>query len=413
MKVFHMGDLYASLYTHRPVRFFIRETGDGGKMFGKVRTTIRSAVIVIVTGLFFGCGGGGDSDNGLDLSKLTPANFIGGTTPQLDLSSPVPDWTWNDPHVIKVGNEYWMYASATDNFNYPVRLYRLVSTDGISWILNPSAPILDAGIAGSWDAGSVETPAVVYFNGKYHLFWTGYFHYPNDPLFAVTEMRIGHAVSDDGITFTRDPANPIIVPSGTDADASNDWFAFVVAEPAPVVFNNKIYLYFTAAGADTGADLDMGVGASLQVIGLVTSSDGTSWSAPVRVLRPDQSIYPRKPDAGNDYWVGYSTPNAIVLNGEMHLFFDVARQYDVAPAPIAETWLQLRLHHARSADGVAGWTQDASPIRLNTDFTWSTREIRSPDAFLDGTTLRLYFAGDSLYFDNKFGIGMMTCDLSR
>lgn len=381
-------------------------------MFSKISTTIRSAFIVIVTGLFFSCGGGSSSESGIDLSKLQPANFTGGDTPQLDLASPVAAWTWNDPHVIKVGSQYWMYASATDNFTTLVKIYRLVSDDGTTWSLNPATPVLEVGATGTWDAGAVETPAVVYFNGKYHMFWTGYMYSHYDTAnFSTSYFRVGQATSDDGINFTR-TADPVVAPSGIDADASNDWYAFIVGEPAPVVFNNKIYLYFTAAGADTGADLDMGVGASLQVIGLVTY-DGSNWSEPVRVLRPDQSIYPRKPDAGNDYWVGYSTPNAIVLNGEMHLFFDVARQYDVAPAPVTETWLQLRIHHARSADGVAGWTQDSVPIRSNTDFTWTVREIRSPDAFLDGTTLRLYFAGDSLYFTNKFAIGMMTCDLSR
>jgi len=375
----------------------------------RLKECIVSFTIIFAGQFIVSCGGGSDSSRDLDISRLVPSNFTGGSTQIISLSSNGTNLTWNDPHVIKVGSQYWMYATATDNFMTPVRIYRLVSDDGISWTLNPSSPVLDVGAAGTWDAGAVETPAVVYFNGKYHMFWTGYQYAHGDPDFSTSYFRIGHAVSDDGIVFARD-GSFIVAPSGTDGDVSNDWYAFIVGEPGPVVFNNRIYLYFTAAGADTGPDLDMGAGASLQVIGLVTY-DGTSWSAPTRVLRPDQTIYPRKPDSDNDYWVGYSTPNAIVLNGEVHLFFDVARQYESAPAPVAETWLQERLHHARSADGVTGWIQDSSPIRSKTDFTWTRREIRSPDAFLDGTILRLYFAGDSIYYDNQFGIGVMTCDL--
>lgn len=368
-------------------------------------------VMIAALQIIIGCGGGdSDSSQDLDISKLVPSNFNGGTDQIISLTTNGTNWTWNDPHVIKVGSQYWMYASATDNFTTLVKIFRLVSNDGVSWTLNPSSPVLDVGSAGTWDAGAAETPAVVYFNGKYHMFWTGYKYAHDEPGFDTSYFRIGHAVSDDGISFTRD-GSFIVAPSGVDGDASNDWYAFIVGEPAPVVFNNKIYLYFTAAGADTGADLDMGAGASLQVIGLVTSNDGVSWSAPQRVLRPDQLIYARKPDAGNDYWVGYSTPNAIVLNGQIHLFFDVARQYDVAPAPVVETWLQERLHHARSQNGKTGWIQDSVPIRSNSDFAWTAREIRSPDAFLDGATLRLYFAGDSFYTANQFGIGMMTCDL--
>lgn len=358
------------------------------------------------------CGGSSSSDGTIDTSRITPSNFNGGTAPILSLSSPIPNWTWNDPHVIKVGEKYVMYASATDNFAYPVKLYRLVSDDGISFTLDPPAPVLLP--TGTWDAGSVETPAVVLFNGKYHLFWTGYPVYPTDPAFDSKTMRIGHAVSTDGISFSPDPANPVVAPSGEaeDGHPENDWYAFVTAEPAPVVFNGKLYLYFTALGADTGADLDMGAGAALQVIGLVTSDDGVTWSTPVRAFRPDQTIYPRKPIADGSYWAGYSTPNAIVLNGEMHLFFDVARGYASPPPPYEQTWIQKKLHHARSADGRTGWIQDPVAIRSAEDFTWTIRELRSPSALLDGTILRLYFSGDSLYNSPyQFGIGVMTCDL--
>jgi len=59
----------------------------------------------------------------------------------------------------------------------------------------------------------------------------------------------------------------------------------------------------------------------------------------------------------------------------------------------------------------AGWTQDPAPIRRLTDFAWTAREIRSPHAILDGTTLRLYFVGDDLFNTNAWGIGQMTCSL--
>ena len=358
------------------------------------------------------CGGSSSSDGAIDTSRITPSNFSGGTAPVLSLSSPVTNWTWNDPHVIKVGEKYVMYASATDNFDYPVKLYRLVSDDGISFTLDPPTPVLVS--TGAWDAGSVETPAVVFFNGKYHLFWTGYPVFPTSSSFNVKDMHIGHAVSTDGISFSCDTTYLPVVPSGEadDGNSANDWYASSIAEPAPVVFDGKLYLYFTALGWDTGADLDMGAGAALQVIGFVTSDDGVSWSTPVRAFRPDQSIYPRKPVTDGSYWVGYSTPNAIVLNGEMHLFFDAARGYAAAPPPYEQTWIQKKLHHARSADGRTGWIQDPVAIRSAEDFTWTIRELRSPSALLDGTILRLYFSGDTFYHTpQQFGIGVMTCDL--
>jgi predicted GH43/DUF377 family glycosyl hydrolase len=347
-------------------------------------------------------GPGSPSPTGIDPGKLTPASYRGGVAPQLDLGGPDPGWTWNDPHVLKTGpGAYVMYASATVGFDYPVRLYRLTSSDGVSWVRSPPAPILADAAAGRWDAGGLETPAVVLFKGKYHLFYTAYRYEVGTPEYAANspgDFRIGHAISDDGITFTRAAVNPIVAPSGTDADPSDDWNAFFVGEPGPVVLGDQLHLYFTAVGADAA------LGTSLQVIGLVRSSDGETWTPPQLALRPDQTLYPRDLD-----WVGYSTPSAIALDGEVHLFFDVARQ------PPAGPWLQLRLHHARSADGVSGWTHDETHIRKAGDFSWAVDEIRSPHALLDGTTLRLYFAGHELdgVEPEHFAVGMMTCDLGR
>ena len=338
---------------------------------------------------------------GLDLAKLIPANFSGGDIPQLDISGPDLNWTWNDPHVLKIGPaEYWMYASATDNFVFPVRLYRLTSTDGINWTRNPSAPILEDAAPGAWDAGGMETPAVVFFKGKYHLFYIGYQYPVNSPGYIANspgDFRIGHAVSDDGITFTRMAANPVVAPSGTtDTDQSNDWYAFIVGEPGPVVYNDEIYLYFTTVGVDAA------LATSLQVIGLTRSADGDTWSTPQLALKPDQTLYPRTAD-----WVGYSTPQAVVLEGQVHLFVDVAHQ------PAGGSWLQLRLHHAYSPDGLTQWIQDSTFIRKAGDFAWAVDEIRSPAALLDGTTLRLYFAGHELngIAPEHFAIGMMSCEL--
>lgn len=335
---------------------------------------------------------------GPDPTKLIPTCFSGGTTPQLDLTGPIANWTWNDPHVVRSGADYWMYASATNYFQFPVRLYRLTSTDAQTWSAGSStpAPILDVGASSTWDAGGVETPAVVQFKGAYHLFYTGYRYPIGDPMHAATDFRIGHATSNDGVTFTRIGTTPVVAPSASDADQTNDWYAFVVGEPAPVVVNGTLYVYFTALGADTE------VNASLQVIGVVSTTDGVTWTAPQLALKPDQTQYPRADD-----WVGYSTPNALALADGVHLFVDVARQ------PSGGAWKQLRIHHARSVNGTTGWQQDATAIRSAGDFAWAVEEIRSPHALLDGTLLRLYVAGHELdgTQPDHFAIGMLTCDL--
>jgi len=361
-----------------------------------LRTIACTVATVAVLGLVASCGRGGSTGSPgptVDASKITPACFVGGTSPELVIGSGFPGADWNDPHVLKVGAQYWMYASSNLGFPptpaSPVQIYRFTSNDATSWMLDPAMPVLTVA-AGQWDEGGNETPAVVFFGGKYHLFWTGYPDAWPYPPSAAFNFRIGHATSTDGIAWTKD-ASPLLGPG-----MSGDFDEFIVGEPGPVVFNNTLYLYFTAVG------VDVGLAAGLQTIGVMTSADGVAWSAPALAFKPDQGVYPR---ASN--WVGYSTPNAVVIDGKVHVFVDVANDHG------NNTWTQEALHHAYSADGVTGWTQDTVPIRRLTDFNWTQREIRSPAAFLDGTTLRLYFAGDDyLNNTNAWGIGQMTCSLA-
>jgi len=342
------------------------------------RNVVLIAQLFLVSIISAGCSGGSSSAT---MSCFVPY----ASNPILTRDSLFTGSDWNDPSVIKVGNQYVMYASSDNNFDLNIAIYRMVSNDGLNWTLSPATPVFAADPnALAWDHRATETPAVVYFNGMYHMFYTGY------PV-AYTDAysyRIGHATSADGINWTRDPNNPIVSPAdpyNTTPDLSFD--QWVAAEPAAVVFNNNIYLYFTAIGAN------LGVNNTLEVIGLTTSSDGTSWSTPQSVLEPDQTLYPR---TGN--WLGYSTPMAAVFNGQMHLYFDVVQEMP--------SWTQVRIHHASSSDGISNWTQDRSPIFKRSNFNWTSSQIRSPTVLLDGTTLYLWFAGDN---NSTLGIGEAKC----
>jgi predicted GH43/DUF377 family glycosyl hydrolase len=281
-----------------------------------------------------------------DFTKLNPACFTGSASnPVLTRDSLLSGSDWNDPTVLKINGQYVMYASSDQNFDFNINIYRLVSSDGISWSLNPSTPVFQADAnAAAWDHRAVETPSIVYFNGAYHMFYTGYPTTYTD----VYSYKIGHATSGDGITWVRD-ASYIVAPNDPGNPAPDMTFnQWISAEPAAVVFQNKIYLYFSAVGANSN------VGTTLQVVGLTTSSDGTTWTTPQSVLTPNQSLYPR------GTWLGYSTPNAIVLNGQVHLFFDVVQ---------ASPWKQLKIHHASSADDINGWTHDTTAIFSQNQFT--------------------------------------------
>jgi hypothetical protein len=356
--------------------------------------------------VLLGCSKSEESDNLIatnaeaDFSKLKPECFSPhSTTP---IIGPIDDFftgsTWTDPTVLKVDGQFIMFAGSakyTDpsdpsgSWDQNIKIYRLLSSDGINWALNPSSAVFERSAAG-WDKKSIETPAVVYYRNKYHMFYTGY---PN--LFSnATEYRIGHASSVDGVTWTREtPANtPLIAPSDPlNPTAQLTFDQWIVAEPGPVVFNDKIYLYFAA----TGSNLE--VGTTAEVIGLsVYDGDSDTWSAQKEVLRADQAIYPRGSNIK-----GYSTVSATLIDSKVHLFLNV-----VTDSP----YNHFKIHHASSSDGETNWAQDSTHIVDKSDQTWHSYDLIGPTALYDDKKVYLWYGGNQGSVDS-LGIGLSICNL--
>lgn len=297
--------------------------------------------------------------------------------------------TWNDPSVIFDNGSYVMYASSDVSFNGDIKIYRLTSRDSTTWTLNPTTPVLEKGSSGQWDDKSVETPSVVKFNGTYYMFYTGY---RNN---SAVDFEIGYATSSDGITWTKSASNPILTSAGGSA-VPDDFDQFIVAEPGAVVFNNQIYLYFTAQGYITTADSTT-VNDQLMTIGLVTSSDGQNFSSPQRVLDPNQTLFPRSSN-----WKGYSTPAAVEINNQLHLYVDVVYTNGSDS--------QRKLFHSYSTNGQSSWTDDSENIHERSDFSWSADEIRSPSVIFKDGIIEMWFAGNN---GLNLGIGYSKCSLSK
>jgi hypothetical protein len=292
--------------------------------------------------------------------------------PILRLGDLRPLATWNDPCVLKVGTGYVMYLTTAmrQPGAPPVQPFRAVSADGLKWKLDPEAPLLEPGAKGAFDSASVETPSVVRFQGKYHLFYTGV----GDRGLAGP-MSIGHAVSEDGVRWTKD-SQPVLKPTGT----HTDWNGYQVAEPGAVVFRDRIYLYFAAVGIRAGAKPP-----AKRVIGLAVSENGKEFGPAEPVLGQD-ALFPT--DRGFD---GYSTPAAAVNGGKVHLYYDVG----LFQPGGTHAWTQVTLRHAVSADGRTGWTQDAAVIAKRGQFPWLGMEVRAPSPLFKGGRLRIWFAGNA------------------
>lgn len=275
---------------------------------------------------------------------------------------------WNDPHVFKEGGQYVMYltsSGAKAPFKPPILPFRAVSNNGLDWKLSPKRPLLD--VSGT-PFVSIETPSVVKYKNEYHLFYTGVYKEGAAPPFAI-----GHATSKDGIHWKKD-ALPVLTATG---NASEDWNGYLVGEPGAVVYNNKIYLYFTAIQALPGKTPSLS-----QTIGVATTVDGKTFEKPRIALQ--LSV----PYLEGDKFCGYSTPMATINNDKIHLFYDVVT-YDDAAEP---NWQQVGLHHAVSTDGNR-FAQDKAPMFTRNDFNWTTGEILAPSALFEDKKLRLWFAG--------------------
>ncbi|MEO8653430.1 MAG: hypothetical protein ABI409_04835 [Ramlibacter sp.] len=271
---------------------------------------------------------------------------------------------------------YTMFASCGAGFSGDISIYRLRSNDRLTWSLSPSTPVLVRGAAGAWDARAVETPSVVWFGGQYHMFYTGY---PGD-LNDTKSYRIGHATSSDGVVWARDPAFLGMPSDPNNPTPTMDFRQWVMAEPGAVVVGNTLHLYFTAIGADAGT------ATAMQTIGLMTTTDGVKWTAPVMVLRPDQAVYPRS------VYYGYSTPAACVRNGQVTLFFSVVQD---------NPWGQVGIANAVSTNGVSAWTLNTLPL-ISRDVSWRSKEALAPALLVDAAGTHLWFAGND---GQHLGIG--------
>ncbi len=92
---------------------------------------------------------------------------------------------------------------------YPARLRTTwshsVSEDLVNWEELPTA-LYPGEKETDPDASGVWTGSVIYGEGKYHIFYTGY------SLACEYQQTICHATSEDGITWEKDKANPVIKP---------------------------------------------------------------------------------------------------------------------------------------------------------------------------------------------------------
>ena len=200
---------------------------------------------------------------------------------------------------------------------------------------------------------------------------------------------IGHAISTDGIVWLKD--NEILIPTSN----FDDWNGANVAEPTAIIYNDMIYLYFSALGwRESNRKPE-----NKRVIGMSNSTNAYVFDS-IQVVLKQTTNYSNT----NDF-EGYSNPSALVTNDQVHLFYDVYK-YIKKDNPSS---VHIALQHAFSSDGV-NWDESDEAMHKISSFKWTKREIRSPSVLHYGTQFQLWFAGDNYIKKNSWGIGYSTAE---
>lgn len=289
-------------------------------------------------------------------------------------TDPIIDWndfivgSWADPTVLKINNEYIMYASAMHggiSTPQPISIYRFTSLDGYSWEMDPTIPVFEP-VNGTFFEGGIETPNVVFFKEEYHMYNTVYLQ--NIP----SSFKVSHATSPDGINWTMDNA-PVLEP----APAVN-FMSEIVAEPGALVKNDTLYLFYT--GISNTGDVS---------IGLVRSLDGSSFIDTTQVVTIPRDIYPL-----SESYLGLSTPDATLVGDTIYLFTDLVR------TDTYTFWNQVGLHQFKSYGDINKWYHDTTYIHKSADFTWTDgnylSQLLGVTPLMDDNRLRIWYWGYDL-----------------
>lgn len=134
------------------------------------------------------------------------------------------------------------------------------SLDGINWNKHPSNPIFTSYDSPNWDQASVADPHVIRKGGQYHMFYAGLNSWANE------NFKMGYAISNDGINWTRPVSSPVLETGSfgewDDEDASYGC----------VIYNSTINQYqMWYTGIDTSS-LPPNISAYFYEIGYATSN---------------------------------------------------------------------------------------------------------------------------------------------
>lgn len=254
-----------------------------------------------------------------------------------------------DVSVLREGNGFRMFFSWRPKKSVAVT----VSADGVHWS-EPEICIGPRETAEGWENG-LNRPSVVRRGTIYHMWYTGQLQLGRDN----GTSQIFHAVSEDGVHFTRTGDRPVL-------DHDCPWENQSVMNPT-VIYDEDAGLYrmWYSAGSQYEP----------RAIGYAESRDGLVWNKyagnPVFECEPSRS------------WEQHKVAGCQVIR-RAHDFLMFYIGY------FNEDYAQIGM--ARSRDGVSGWERyENNPIVAPTEGAWDGEACYKPFAMeVDGRWMLWY-----------------------
>jgi hypothetical protein len=141
------------------------------------------------------------SSDGLSWTKYVSNPVLG-----LGGSGAFDETSVHDVRVVRVNaTDYRMWYMGRDSAGI-LNVGYATSADGISWTKYGGNPVFDLGAAAAWDDGRLMGFTVIALNDmtEFQAWYIG----GNQPSGGID--AVGHARSEDGITWTRNPLNPVL-----------------------------------------------------------------------------------------------------------------------------------------------------------------------------------------------------------
>jgi sucrose-6-phosphate hydrolase SacC (GH32 family) len=262
-----------------------------------------------------------------------------------------------DPHVVQFKGRYLMYYSVGPYLDGravdPWSIGIAESRDLINWQkVGEILPQTD------YEAQGMCAPGAVVVNGKIHLFYQTYGNGPKD--------AICHAVSEDGLRFTRDASNPVFHPTGA-------WTSGRAIDAEVIIDGPTAFLYF--ATRDPAS--------KIQKLGVATASAKSDFGRAAWKQASDDSIlFPQLS------WEQECIEAASVIKRGQEFVMFYAGAYNNSPQQVGV---------ATSRDGIRWQRMFDQPFMANgKPGEWNASESGHPHIFRDrnGRTY-LFFQGNN------------------